>query len=159
MSARSKQLAEEFKAQQDAEKLARQEEADALQIKNAKALLDAKTIERDAPKIWDKFCTEFRKQCDEFNVDFGETVLTVSSLNSSQISVSRVGETSPSLRISFGPNEKSIRFGGLYGPKKGGELRIKVADGDSEPSLVTDDGRVVDLEGTVEGYIRSVLGL
>jgi len=159
MSTRSKQLAKEFKAQQEAEELARKEQALELQTKNEKAILDAKTLAREAPKIWAKFCGEFQKQCDEFNADSGGIVLLVAPQNSSQIIVSRVGEGKPSLRISFAQTDYRIRFGGAYGPAKNTELRIKVMDGDSEPSLVSDDGRAVDLEGTVEGNIRWLLGL
>lgn len=160
MSDRSKQLAQEFKAKQEAEELARKEESEALQTRNAKAVLDAKTLAREAPKVWSKFCAEFKRQCEELNAESGMgNVLLFAPQNSSQIIVSRVGEGKPSLRISFGANDYRIRIGGLFGPAKGGELRVRVLDGDSEPSLTLEDGRPVDVEATVEDYIRFLLEL
>jgi hypothetical protein len=162
MSTRSKELAQQFKAKQEAQELSRKEETEAIQTKNAKVVLDAKTLTREAPKIWEKLCGEFVKQCDAVNAEPGVgNILLVTPQNNNQILVSRTGGHNPSVRVSFGLNDYSIKFGGLYQPiKTPGSLRMKVLPGDSEPSIVSEsDGRTVDLESVVDACICGLLGL
>jgi hypothetical protein len=114
MSNRSEQLADEFKERKRLEETERREKLEDEKIKNQKVILDASTVKRTAPGMWDKFRAEFEKQCVEFNESFGETTLGVRRQNASQILVS-AGENS-SLRVSFGENDHKIRFGGLFSP-------------------------------------------
>jgi hypothetical protein len=159
MSDRSKRLAQQFKKQQRAEQDAQRERLETDRIKNEKAILDVKTLAREAPTIWDMFCKMFVEQCEDFNKEPGVgKVLLVSRPNDSQIVVSRAGENQPSMRVSFGKDYR-IRFGGLGSPADFPELRIKVLNGDSEPSVVTKDDRAVDLESTVESCICALLGI
>jgi hypothetical protein len=97
------------------------------------------------------------EQCRDFNAEptIGN-VLRFARVDSDTVTVSRSDEER-TLRVTFDPDRQLIEFSGLYFESK--QLRIRVLNGDSEPSVVDEKDSVCELELVADVYIQSLLEL
>lgn len=156
MSDRSQEVAKKFKAKKEAEQLAEKEE----NIKNAEILRDHETLQREALKIWDNVRDEFRRQMQELNAEpeIGN-ILTLDDKVLNAFTVERNDEHRV-LRVSYNYRDYEITFASFFTPVGAcGKLRIKISKRDSEPTVIDENGRRVDIATVVDSYLQSLLGL
>jgi hypothetical protein len=157
MSDWSKDAAKRFREKQRAEQERLDKEKEARETQERKQLLDAHTLELNAPTLWTELCTSFETSCNEFSSDIGNTAtlkLRQPDPNTLEIS-SQI--THLKLTAIFDPQRYTIAFHGLtVGDIK--RLDIKVKPGSSDLALFQ-NGTLVNPDRVVQKTLEELLGL